>query len=314
MKKTLIMGLILAVVMILTPLAVQGTVEKEETVVFETLAKPKTEKTNGDDCFRIFNTETKEINTISALNYIFGVVASEMPSLYEEEALKAQAVASYTYACYKRIENKDKDYDLTDDFSLDQCYATEENLKEKWGDSFEEYSKKIKSVVNEVAGKIPTYNDEPILAVYHALSGGYTYSAKDVWGKDIEYLKGAVSESDTLEENYITVKEFSEKEIKKCFEYKKGEEVFGKSESNSKGLVINIAVYGKEISGNEVRSKLGLPSANFTVSEKQGKYVFTCKGYGHGVGMSQKGANSMAKQGFTYEEILLHYYNGVKLE
>ena len=82
MKKTLIMGLILAVVMILTPLAVQGTVEKEETVVFETLAKPKTEKTNGDDCFRILNTETKEINTISALNYIFGVVASQMPALY----------------------------------------------------------------------------------------------------------------------------------------------------------------------------------------------------------------------------------------
>ena len=187
-------------------------------------------------------------------------------------------------------------------------------MKEKWGENFNKYISKIKAVVNAVEGEMLTYRDEPILAVYHALSSGYTYSAKDVWGKDIEYLKGAVSKSDTLEENYITVKEFSEKEIKECFEYKKGEEVFGKSESNSKGLVEKILVYGKELTGNEVRSKLGLPSANFTVAEKDGEYVFTCKGYGHGVGMSQRGANSMAKQGFTYKEILLHYYNGVKLE
>ena len=314
MKKTLIIGMVLAVVMILTPLAVQGTGERDETVAVETVAKPQAKKTNGDDCFRILNTETKEVTTISAKNYIFGVVASEMPALYEEEALKAQAVASYTYACYKRNANKGEIYDLTDDFTLDQCYQTEENLQEKWGEHWEEYSKKIKTALNAVEGEMLTYKDAPILAVYHALSGGYTYSAKEVWGKDIEYLIGVSSESDTLEENYITVKEFTEKEIEKCFDRKEGEKVFGKSETNSKGLVEKILVYGKEISGNEVRSKLDLPSENFTVSERNGKFIFTCKGYGHGVGMSQKGANSMAKQGFTYKEILLHYYQGAKLE
>ena len=314
MKKTFIMGTVLAIVMMLTPLAVQGKGGKNEEKTVETVAMPQTEKAKYSDTFRILNTKTKEINVISAKDYIYGVVASEMPALYEEEALKAQAVASYTYACYKKNRNKDKEYYLTDDFTIDQCFQNEENLKEKWGENFNKYISKIKAVVNAVEGEMLTYRDEPILAVYHALSSGYTYSAKDVWGKDIENHKGAVSKSDTLEENYITVKEFSEKEIKECFEYKKGEKVFGKSVSNSKGLVEKILVYGKELTGNEVRSKLGLPSANFTVSEKQGKYVFTCKGYGHGVGMSQKGANSMAKQGFTYKEILLHYYNGVKLE
>lgn len=314
MKKTLITALVLAAVMMLTPLAVQGINEKSEEKAVETVAKPQTEKVKDSDTFRILNTQTDEVNVISAKDYIFGVVASEMPALYEVEALKAQAVASYTYACYKRNMNSEETYDLTDDFEVDQCYQTEENLKEKWGDNWEEYSEKLMSVVNSVEGEMLTYRDEPILAVYHALSSGYTYSAKDVWGKDIEYLKGAVSKSDTLEENYITVNKFSEKEIMECFEYKKGEKVFGKSESNSKGLVKKILVYGKEFSGSEVRSKLDLPSANFTVSEKDGEYVFTCKGYGHGVGMSQRGANSMAKQGFTYKEILLHYYNGAKLE
>lgn len=314
MKKTLIMVSILAVAMMLTPLAAQGSGGKDEERIVQTIAKPQTEKINNSDTFRIYNTKTKEVAEVSAKDYIFGVVASEMPALYEEEALKAQAVASYTYACYKRNMNKEEIYDLTDDFTLDQCYQTDENLRIKWGDKWEEYSGKIKSVVNAVEGEILTYNEEPILAVYHALSCGYTYSAKDVWGKDIEYLKGAVSKSDTLEENYITVKEFTEKEIKKCFEYKKGEKVFGKLKSNSKGLVESILVYGKEISGSDVRAKLDLPSANFTVEERQGNYVFTCKGYGHGVGMSQRGANSMAKQGFTYKEILLHYYSGAKLE
>lgn len=314
MKKTFIMGMVLAIVMMLTPLAVQGKGEKSEEKIVETVAMPQTEKAKDSDTFSILNTKTEEIKLISAKDYIYGVVASEMPAIYEEEALKAQAVASYTYACYKKNMNKDKDYDLTDDFTIDQCYQNEEDLKEKWGENFDKYSSKIKAVVNAVEGEMLTYRDVPILAVYHALSSGYTYSAKDVWGKDIEYLKGAVSKSDTLEENYITVKEFSEKEIKECFEYKKGEKVFGKSVSNSKGLVEKILVYGKELSGSEVRAKLDLPSANFTVSERQGKFIFTCKGYGHGVGMSQRGANSMAKQGFTYKEILLHYYSGAKLE
>lgn len=314
MKKTFIIGMFLAVVMLLTPLAVQGTGKNEENAAIETIAKPQAEKINSSDSFRILNTKTNEIKTISAVNYIFGVVASEMPALYEEEALKAQAVASYTYACYKRNMNKDNSYDLTDDFTLDQCYQTEENLKEKWGEKWEEYSGKIKSAINKVAGEMLTYKDTPILAVYHALSCGYTYSAKEVWGKDIEYLSGAASQSDTLEENYITVREFTKGEIENCFEYKKGEEVFSKCEANSKGLVKSIFVYGKELSGNDVRETLYLPSANFTVTESQGKFIFTCKGYGHGVGMSQKGANSMAKQGFTYKEILLHYYSGAKLE
>ena len=124
MKKTFIIGMFLAVVMLLTPLAVQGTGKNEENAAIETIAKPQAEKINSSDSFRILNTKTNEIKTISAVNYIFGVVASEMPALYEEEALKAQAVASYTYACYKRNMNKDNSYDLTDDFTLDQCYQT----------------------------------------------------------------------------------------------------------------------------------------------------------------------------------------------
>ena len=108
MKKTLIMVSILAVAMMLTPLAAQGSGGKDEERIVQTIAKPQTEKINNSDTFRIYNTKTKEVAEVSAKNYIFGVVASEMPALYEEEALKAQAVASYTYACYKRNMNKEE--------------------------------------------------------------------------------------------------------------------------------------------------------------------------------------------------------------
>ncbi len=313
MKKTVLLGLAIIVAMLLTPIVAYGSGEKKAERSAEASVSIKEEKTLAEDTFRLLDTTSNKISTVSAEAYVFGVVAAEMPALYDIEALKSQAVASYTYACYKRNMNKNKNYDITTDYSIDQSFSTDAQLKEKWGESWKEYSARIKKAVNDVSGEVLMFEDKPILAVYHALSCGDTYSAKEVWGNEIKYLVSVPSPFDTLEENYICTKEFTEREIKKSFKFNKNNKAFTNIKANSLGLVKEITVYGEKMSGSEIRSVLDLPSSNFIVKAEEGKYIFSCKGYGHGVGMSQKGANSMAKQGFTYKEILSHYYRGAVL-
>lgn len=154
------------------------------------------------------------LTEISADDYIFGVVAAEMPALYETEALKAQAVAAYTFACVKKAENAGKSYDLTSDPAVDQSFITREKAKEKWGDKADEYSAKIENAVKSVKDYMITCGGTPILAVYHAISSGKTEDCKEVWGKDIPYLKPVSSEGDKLAPSYLSSAEFTAEVLK----------------------------------------------------------------------------------------------------
>lgn len=312
MKKTAVISLIMVLLMLLLPLGALG--KETATPVKETAALVKEP---SEETFKVLLNNGK-IEELKAEDYILGVVSAEMPALYEEEALKAQAVAAYTYTLCKQKQNKTEEYDITADYTKDQSYITAEEAKTKWGDKAEEYTEKIKKAVKEVKNYVITYNGEPINAVYHAISGGKTESCEDVWGKDLPYLKSVLSEWDKLGKNYATSATFSAQDLKTKFPETEfsGEEssYFNSIKRTNAGRIKEICLCDKTLSGEDVRSALDLRSANFTVEYKDGNFVFTVYGYGHGVGMSQNGANEMAKQGSDFKEILKYYYTGCKIE
>lgn len=318
MKKILVLTLILSLSFLLTPLAAleNGNSALPTTIVTDI---PKADEIPAAKTFRVCETESGEVSEYSAEDYIVGVVAAEMPALYHEEALKAQAVAAYTYACIRKTENSQKSYDITTDPTTDQAFLTESELQDKWGDKAEEYIAKIKSCVKEVAGLMITHNGTPIVAVYHAISSGTTENSQDVWGKELPYLKSVASEGDKLATNYISQKEFTLEEIKKLFADELNtsdnrKDYFTDIKRTNTGLIKEISVCKEKLTGARVRSILDLKSTNFEVEYTEDKFKFTVYGYGHGVGMSQNGANFMAKQGHSYKEILTHYYTDCKIE
>lgn len=318
MKKILCSGMIILAFMLILPLSVMKKPEAEAAATSAKAVSPKKEVGTAQ-VFRISDAETDTVTEMPPKEYIFGVVAAEMPALYDEEALKAQAVAAYTFACYRRAENADKAYDLTTDFSTDQSFISEEKAREKWGDKADEYCKKLKNAIDAVENLAVTYDGKPILAVYHALSSGKTEDCKNVWGGAYPYLKAAASPGDILAPDYISKAVFSAEEVKnklseRCALSGEPSGWFKKAERTPSGTVTGIEAGGSTLSGSEMRTLFSLRSSNFEVAFKDGEFCFTVYGYGHGVGMSQYGADYMAKQGSDFKEILLHYYSGCKVE
>jgi stage II sporulation protein D len=268
---------------------------------------------------RLKISETGEIINLSAEDYIFGVVAAEMPALYETEALKAQAVAAYTYYLAQKEEDNKKEYDITDDYTVDQAFITAENARKRWGDGADEYENKIRSAVKAVMYERVTYNGQLASTLYHAISFGVTENAEDVWGGQYPYLVSVDSSFDKLSQDYIssavfTGEQFKEK-ISSLAEVKSIEEnCITDIIRTQAGGVTSLNVSGKKISGSDIRKALDLRSANFTVNFSEGKYTFTVYGYGHSIGMSQYGAEAMAQKGSDYQEILAHYYPGTTVE
>lgn len=274
--------------------------------------------TGRKDTFRIYDASTDKVTVMSAEDYIFGVVAAEMPLLYGDEALKAQAVAAYTLACRKRTDNAEGNYDLTTDSNTDQAFVTETEARARWGEKAEEYVKKLREIIHEVSGITVTYEDEPITAVYHAISSGQTENSADIWGGECPYLQAAASPGDLLAPDYISRVTLSTAEL--CERLKSVCEFTGEPENyfsdfkrSGSGSVLSLKLCGQAVTGAEVRAALELRSLNFEVEFNGGSFVFTVRGYGHGVGMSQYGARCMAEQGCDFKEILLHYYVGCKI-
>ncbi len=271
---------------------------------------------------KIYITDEEKIEEISLLQYICGVVGAEVPAENHKETLKAQAVAAYTYYLYKSAENTDKDYDITDSPKTDQAYISDLAAKTLWKDNYEDYIKKITAAVKEVFGEYITFEDKPILAAYHNISSGRTESAENIWGKSYPYLVPAESVGDVLSSSYLskvtlTLAEVEEKlksaEISIPEALEAGD-WFSDIKRSESGTVLTVSVAGTELKGTKVRSLLGLKSANFEVAYSDDKFLFTVKGHGHLVGMSQCGAEFMANQGSSYEEILLWYYKGCEIK
>lgn len=320
MKGTFISVLAVAFAMLVIPLfsmpkkaaAITQTAASNSNIIYE-----KDKPNISFDSFKVFKDD--KILELSANDYVFGVVAAEMPALYEPEALKAQAVAAYTFACYRKANNTNTEYDITADPDTAQCYITREEAAARWGEKADEYSKKIDDCINAVQGELLIYEQKPIFAAYHAISSGTTNSCADVWGSDLPYLKSVNSAGDPLAEKYLSEAVFSADELtEKLKEITKAsgepQNYFSDIKITNNGYVNQITYCGKNITGSQIAQLLGLRSGNFEINFTDNQFTFTVKGYGHGVGMSQNGANYMAQQGSIYQEILLHYYSGATLQ
>lgn len=320
MKGTFIMSIVVIFSVLVIPLSALS--EPQPDIIATAASGTNTLYQNSDttqttQTFKVL--KDNNIIELSAKDYVFGVVAAEMPALYHEEALKAQAVAAYTFACYRKNSSGDDDYDITADPDTAQCFITRDEAKKRWGEKADEYTKKIDACIAAVEGEMLCFDNQPIFAAYHAISPGKTNQCLDVWGKDIPYLKSVDSASDCLAEGYSSEVEFTAEELAeklKSISDASGDaqNYFSDISTNENGYVKQINFCGKLVAGSQITKLLGLRSSNFTLKFTDNKFVFNVKGYGHGVGMSQTGADYMAKQGRTYKEILLHYYNGVTLQ
>ena len=260
----------------------------------------------------------KSNNQVQVLNledYLIGVVSSEIPASFEEEAIKAQTVAARTYAL-KQIENKKNlSYDVTDD-TRTQVYQTDEQLREKWQSNYDTYINKIKKCIKETEGEYVTYNNELIYALFFSTSNGKTEDNKNVFGKDLPYLKVVDSSFDETETSgFTSIKTLSLSDFynKLGLDYKENLNVTNEIRTES-GRISSIKINGIEFKGRDFQNKLSLRSNDFKIEKKEGNVLITTKGFGHGVGMSQYGANALAKQNKTYEEILKYYYQGTEIQ
>lgn len=250
-----------------------------------------------------------KIINITLEEYVIGVVGSEMPALFNEEALKAQSIAARTYAL-----KKDSVGATLVASTSDQVYKTNSELKSMWGESFNTYYEKVKKAVMATKGEVMMYNGKYIDALYFSTSNGRTEDPIYVWNYSAPYLKSVDSKWDIGTKFFNATKTIpiSELNQKLGVNINSVNDIQIKSQTTG-GRVNSIIIGGKEFTGVNVRMLLGLRSSDFTVSENGSNIVFTTKGWGHGVGMSQYGANEMAKAGYNYSQILKHYYTGITI-
>ena len=258
-------------------------------------------------------TKEEEIQELNLETYLIGVLAAEMHASFEEEALKAQAVASRTYALYK-IKHSTEDYDIVSDVT-NQSFINEEEMKEKWLDNYDYYYNRIKNAIDNTKEEILTYHGEIIEAFYFAMSNGATEDVQSVFGETLPYIKSVSSswEDESLH-NFLVNKTISKSEFCKLLQLNTCNTIqIDAINRSATHRVRTISINNKVFKGTEIRTLLNLRSTDFTIEEQNDYFIISTKGYGHGVGMSQYGANGMAKAGYNYEEILKYYYNDVEL-
>ena len=244
-------------------------------------------------------------------DYIIGVVAAEMPALYEEEALKAQAIASRSYAMNKVLNNKGNNYDLVVGVN-NQAYITTEEMRNKWGQNYLLYFDKIKNAVMATKGLVIKNNGEIIAAYYFAISNGQTEDSKTVFGSSKDYLVSVDSSEDKNVKNYEVTTIYSYDDFCEALNIACDDlritDILRSNTNHVSKITINNTVY----TGVELRKILNLRSTDFDI-ELKGDIRITTRGYGHGVGMSQSGANELAKSGYNFEAILKHYYQNITI-
>ena len=310
MRKNFLISAVLMAAMILSPLTAMNRSSGHE----------KKETENKRETVSVLLSANGQVKDIDEREYLTGALAAEMDMSFHEEALKAQAVACFTYMKYQRNHNGTDGADVSDDSTTCQGYINEEERKEKWKDKYDEYEQKAEKVVDAVLGTTMMYDAEPILAVYHELNSGTTESAETVWGKDYPYLKETQSAGDRLSPDYSKTVVLSPSDFMSCAvkikdvkldnDFTKWVSDIDKTDS---GYVRSLKLGGVRITGAEFRDIFNLNSCNFTVDVKQDNVTIKTLGKGHFVGMSQYGADYMARNGSNYEEILSHYYQNVEI-
>lgn len=336
MKKYFAIFLMIFLIITLIPLIALGKTDPipKENNNDSTTTEPENNSQNIQEYssntysdFKVLISETNEVKTMTEEEYIIGVVSAEIPADYNVEAIKAQAVACYTYAYLARAQERlspSADLngaDISDNPNNHQGYIDSQQAAEKWGENAEIYSKKIREAVEEVCGNVIFYNGNPIIAAYHRISTGNTESAKVVWNEEVPYLQSVASPGDILSPDYINIVRIPVDKFKTSlaelnvvnFTDNPSEWISDIICSDAK-TVTSIKICGAELSGNQLRSALGLRSAAFdVVYSGDDTFEFTVYGYGHCAGLSQYGADYMARQGDDWKKIINHYYADVEI-
>ena len=257
-------------------------------------------------------------------------IKSQIPTLAKEidinapdEALKAQAVCIYTFLKHAREQKDASDYDITDNPAHHQAFLTRGQLHTFWGENYEANYQKLQKIVAAVKGQYMSYKGQTVLAAYHSSNAGRTESASVYWGENYPYLQPVTSIGDTLCPAYMTKVVFSPEEFKSALSKAKDKtfhfpespsDWLGEINTSPSGTVTDVTLADVTLTGREMRDLLSLKSSFFTLRYVGGNFLLKVSGYGHGVGLSQEGAKYMASLGFSYKDILCHYYNGVEIK
>ena len=263
---------------------------------------------------KVKRTSSGDIISIPLEEYVIGVVAGEMPASFNDEALKAQAVASRTYVLKKQQNNKNE-YDVLDGTS-NQVYIDDDQMKEKWKDNYEKYSSKIKSAVKKTKGEVIMYNDNLIDALFFSTSNGYTENSSDVFKSNLPYLVSVESRWDKEESPvFLSKNEVSKKEFLFNLGLNETDSInISDVIKTSTGRIKSITINGKNFESSKLRTAFNLRSTSFNIEVNDDRVIFNVSGYGHGVGLSQYGASGMAKEGYNYKDILLYYYKNCEIK
>lgn len=261
------------------------------------------------------------ITEMDMQEYLVGVVAAEMPASFAPEALKAQAVAARTYALYCAAGNKHQDADVCTDYTCCQAWISDSAMRENWGEDYEANAEKIRAAVAETEGQYLVYEGEPVFAAFHSSSAGATEDCAQVWNPRPYLVSVDSPETAADVPDYISRLECAPLDFRDTIlsAYPQADftgeesEWIGTLKLDTSGRVESAVLGGVEIKGTELRSLFSLRSTAFTLEYTEGRFIFTVTGYGHGVGMSQYGAQVMAQNGEDYTNILAHYYTGTVL-
>ena len=304
MKRKIIVFFILTFLLLLSYYDKKENVNevKKDIIISNKIKETNTQKVNI-----VYKNNTYELNLE---DYVLGVVACEMPASFDIEALKAMSIAARTFALYKIKTNKNYKLSTT---TKDQCYINEKQMKKNWGKNYEKNYNKIKKAVSETSNMYMTYKDKIIISFYFSISNGYTENCENVFSQKLDYLKSVDSSWDKDYSYKIKEVKFSEKDFLKKLKINDSKVKSVEIKKNKTNRASYVIVNGIKFKGTRFRTLLGLRSTDIEISVKSSKVYIKTKGYGHGVGMSQYGANAMAKKGYKYDEILKYYYKGIKI-
>lgn len=331
MRKIIIIFLVFMISIFILPafftkpysLSKQEETEKENNIVEE--VKLEHYDYSKHSTIKLLHVSSGTIEELPLDEYLLGVVSAEMPASFAQEALNAQAIVARTYTIYSITHNvnKHEGADICDSSSCCQAWISKDNRLAKWEENNRiEYWNKIVSAVNNTKGKIITYNGEVIDAFFHSNSGGTTETPVNVWGgTNYPYLQSVQTAGEDAYSQYNSEVTISKEEFTSKIKAKHNnfnidfskEDAIKILEYTDSNRIKTIKVGNLNLSGVEMRTIMGLKSANFNVIIDDNNIKFTVTGYGHGVGMSQTGADSMTKEGKNYEEIIKHFYTGVEI-
>lgn len=300
----------------------QTTINQDEKKTTETNSKNEYNY-NQYGTISLLHKKTGEVEQVKLDDYLCNVVSAEMPATFEQEALKAQAIVARTYTIYKILNKKHDNADICDDSTCCQAWISKEDRLAKWEEDQRESNwQKICNAVNDTSGKIITYENKPIDAFFHSNSGGITEVPVNVWGgTGYPYLQSVETSGEDAYTQYSSEVVLSQEELINKLKEKYTDISIDFANSDDIKILeytestrVKTVKFGNhEISGVEARTLFGLKSTNFEITMDGDNIKFSVKGYGHGVGMSQTGADSMAKQGKNAEDIIKHFYTGVEI-